>query len=108
VVECRGHSNFRSNAVTSINALPFVQSTSAIAARINDASGDKFSEEKMVTAAGPATSRVNGTAGDFFNYGAASFNEIHLHKGEFLHNIGLRGQGMLISVLDGGFFIIPP
>ena len=41
--------------------------------------------------------------GDFFNYGTASFNEIHLHKGEFLHNIGLRGQGMMITVLDGGF-----
>jgi serine protease AprX len=89
------------NAITSINALPFVQSTSAIAARINDAMGDKFSEEKI---ADPVTSRVNGTAGDFFNYGAASFNEIHLHKGEFLHNIGMRGQGMLITVLDGGFF----
>ena len=48
-------------------------------------------------------SRTGGTEGDFFNYGTASFNEIHLHKGEFLHNIGLRGQGMIVTVLDGGF-----
>ena len=41
---------------------------------------------------------------DYFNYGANSFNEIHLHKGEFLHNIGLRGQGMQIAILDGGFY----
>jgi serine protease AprX len=89
------------NAITSINALPFVQNTSAIAARINNGNGDKFGEEKT---ADPLTSRINGVAGDFFNYGTASFNEIHLHKGEFLHNIGMRGQGMLITVLDGGFF----
>ena len=38
------------------------------------------------------------------NYGAASFNEIHLHNGEFLHNIGLRGQDRMITLLDGGFF----
>ena len=47
--------------------------------------------------------KSQGIQADFFNYGTNSFNEIHLHKGEFLHNIGLRGQGMLISILDGGF-----
>jgi subtilisin family serine protease len=41
---------------------------------------------------------------DFFNYGAGSLAEINLHKGQFLHNIGLRGQGMVIAILDGGFF----
>ena len=40
---------------------------------------------------------------DYFNYGIFSFNEIHLHNGEFLHNIGLRGQGMQIAILDNGF-----
>jgi hypothetical protein len=41
---------------------------------------------------------------DFFNYGTGSLAEINLHKGQFLHNIGLRGQGMVIAILDGGFF----
>jgi hypothetical protein len=41
---------------------------------------------------------------DFFNYGTGSLAEINLHKGQFLHNIGLRGQGMAIAILDGGFF----
>ena len=40
---------------------------------------------------------------DYFNYGTNSFNEIHLHNGEFLHNIGLRGQGMQIGMLDNGY-----
>ena len=41
---------------------------------------------------------------DFFNYGTGSLAEINLHKGQFLHNIGMRGQGIAIAILDGGFF----
>src|SRR4030095_7472375 len=44
------------------------------------------------------------TTTDFFNYGTGSLTEINLHKGKFLHNIGMRGQGMVIAILDGGFF----
>ena len=90
------------NAITAINALPFVQSTSAIAARTSNIDRDKYNNENVITP--PVTSRMDGIEGGFFNYGTTSYNEIHLHKGEFLHDIGLRGQGMLISVLDGGFF----
>ena len=90
-------------AITAINALPFVQSTSGIAAR--DGSGrinnNKFEEE--IFALPPSTQRETGTTADYFNYGTASYNEIHLHNGEFLHNIGLRGQGMQIAMLDNGF-----
>lgn len=90
------------NAITAINSLPFVQSTSALAARTN-APANKFDE--YVTDQGSAsTSRNAGTTGDHFDYGSSSFNEIHLHNGEFLHNIGLRGEGMQIAILDGGFF----
>ncbi len=89
------------NALTAINALPFVENSSAIAARpVLD--GNKINEELIFlpkTGAKPA-----GIKSNYFNYGANSFNEIHLHKGEFLHNIGLRGQGMQIAILDGGFF----
>ncbi|MBL7745360.1 MAG: S8 family serine peptidase, partial [Chitinophagaceae bacterium] len=95
------------NALAAINALPFVQSSSAIAAKINTTvpGKNKFSEElQVVPVIPPSQGRVQGTEGDFFNYGNSSYNEIHLHKGEFLHNIGLRGQGMQIAMLDGGFF----
>jgi serine protease AprX len=37
-----------------------------------------------------------------YNYGL-SFNQIHLHNGEFLHNHGFSGQGMQMAVTDGGF-----
>ncbi|MEO5564545.1 MAG: S8 family peptidase [Chitinophagaceae bacterium] len=91
------------NAITSINTLPFVQSSSAIALRESDISHKPMLEEQM-NLVETSAAKGEGTQADFFNYGTNSFNEIHLHKGEFLHNIGLRGQGMQIAILDGGFF----
>ncbi len=90
-------------AITTINSFPFVQSVNGIAAR--NASGgktanEKFSLEERMT---PVTSFTERVAADYYNYGTASYNEIHLHLGEFLHNIGLRGQGMQIAMLDNGF-----
>jgi hypothetical protein len=91
------------NALSAINALPFVQSTSAISAKINNESFNKYIEESLITPLNSAAAKTEGIEADYFNYGTGSFNEIHLHKGEFLHNIGLRGQGMQIAMLDGGF-----
>ena len=92
------------NAITTINAFPFVVSTTGVAAKIGPPEPDgKFGMESIEGPVPPQTQRLTGTM-DFFNYGATSFNEIHLHNGEFLHNIGLRGQGMQIAVMDGGFF----
>src|SRR5947209_2618824 len=38
----------------------------------------------------------------FYNYGQ-SFDQVHIHNGEFLHDIGLRGQSMIIGMLDAGY-----
>jgi serine protease AprX len=88
------------NAITTINGLSFVQSVAPIAARTQNST-----TEKLTIADQPyiSSQRVTGLT-DFFNYGAGSLAEINLHKGQFLHNIGLRGQGMVIAILDGGFF----
>ena len=90
------------NAIAAINALPFVQNTSAIASRASTIEKNKFIEDikpLLEISARPAEIKS-----DYFNYGAGSYNEIHLHNGEFLHNIGLRGQQMQIALLDGGYF----
>lgn len=92
-------SNSDPNAVNTITAFPFVQSVTGVAARAAATPG-KYAVEEIVTPALPQ-GRV---AADYFNYGTNSYNEIHLHFGEFLHNVGLRGQGMQIAMLDGGFF----
>jgi hypothetical protein len=94
------------NAITTISGFTFVQSVSGLAARVKNNSDvssiNKFGAEEVVMPLPPQ--RPMRVAADFFNYGTGSFNEIHLHNGEFLHNIGLRGQGMQIAILDGGFF----
>ncbi len=89
------------NVINVVNALPFVQSVTGLAARTTAEPGkNKFEAEEQVMIE-PSPQR---TQGDYFNYGTASGNEIRLHQGDFLHNIGLRGQGMHIALLDGGFY----
>ncbi len=89
------------NAIAAINALPFVQEISSIAAR----PGNKVNKHKEeIIPIPPANGRPAQIKTDYFNYGANSFNEIHLHNGEFLHNLGLQGHGMQIAMMDGGFF----
>ncbi|HEX3165194.1 MAG TPA: S8 family serine peptidase, partial [Chitinophagaceae bacterium] len=89
------------NAITTINALSFVQSVAAIATRTRNST-----TSKLIIADQPYVPSQRGAdiTADFFNYGPGSLAEINLHKGQLLHNIGLRGQGMAIAMLDGGFF----
>lgn len=56
----------------------------------------------------PAPYRANGiegTAGitDFYNYGG-NYAQVHIHEGEYLHNLGFHGEGMTITILDAGFY----
>ena len=94
------------NAQATINGFSFVQSTSGIAARIGKSVTVEINIENKIEfnfASLNGNLRTEHTTSDYYNYGPASFNEIHLHNGEFLHNIGLRGQGMQIAMLDNGF-----
>ncbi|HEY0059165.1 MAG TPA: S8 family serine peptidase [Flavisolibacter sp.] len=88
-------------ALQAINQLTFVKTVQPIAARSSGQSRSnghkKFGEES--TGIPALTARA---AADFYNYGA-SFNQVHLHNGEFLHNLGLRGQNMVIGLLDAGY-----
>src|SRR5258706_11300298 len=38
-----------------------------------------------------------------YNYGS-SFGQIHIHNGEFLHQKGFTGKGMIIAIIDAGFY----
>jgi serine protease AprX len=90
------------NAISAINALSYVQSTSSVAAREAPGNKNKFPGDGKPLS--NSLARTAQTESDYFNYGAGSLAEIRLHNGEFLHNIGLRGQGMQIAMLDGGYF----
>jgi serine protease AprX len=84
-------------AISWINSLPFVQSTRGVAARMA-VSGARKSTAEATLSDNRETSVLAGPA----DYGS-SFAQVRLHHGDFLYNIGLRGQGMIISLFDGGF-----
>lgn len=97
-------------ALAKINSFSFVQAAAPIAARMANADGkveNKY-QSGIQQAAGTVPSgsssvqRTFGVTADYYNYGL-SYNQVHIHNGEFLHNIGLRGQGMVIGMLDAGF-----
>ena len=96
-------------ALVKINSFTFVKSSSAIAARVmpsnkvSATSKNKLEEESYSNSIAQNSYRVSGNLGTAdVNYGS-SFQQIHIHEGEYLHNKGFRGNGITIAVLDGGF-----
>ena len=91
-------------ALTKINSFPFVQSVSPIAPRLMQAGTvhEKFSNELIEPALQAGNQVTQRHQNIQLNYGQ-TFNQIHIHNGEFLHDRGFQGEGMIISVLDGGF-----
>ena len=86
-------------AITKINSFPFVKTNTAIAPRTKEgARGNKFveTEENIITGKQQSPQDVQ------LDYGG-TINQIKIHKGEFLHNMGFTGQTMTIAVLDAGF-----
>lgn len=88
-----------SAALQKIRSFSFVKTATSIAAReVGGRNGTQAFAKTLTTLAAPAFN----PATNFYDYGA-SYEQVHLHNGEFLHNIGLRGQGMTIGMLDAGF-----
>jgi serine protease AprX len=93
------------NALTKINAYPFVKKSAAIAPRLfpgNNPGEEKFKEENRLSAPTQSNriTQVNGT--DALNYGN-TYNQVHIHEGEYLHDRGFTGKNMIIAILDAGF-----
>ncbi len=94
------------NALIKINSYPFVKITAPLGLRTqgnpNNNRINKYTE--TVTPLDPAavdhTARMNGEMA--LNYGN-NFNQIHIHRGEYLHNHGLTGRGIIMAILDAGF-----
>jgi len=91
------------SVIDAISTLPFVKTTAPTGffkAQTAEPYSDKFTYEYTGTLSPAAT---QGQTGDVFNY-AYSYNQVHIHNGEFLHNQGFTGQGITIAVLDAGFY----
>ena len=90
-----------SAALQKIRALPFVKFSQGVAFRTIPTQAPVNKREPAVETSRPANQAQRTTA-DVFNYGS-SYKQIHIHQGEYLHNKGFSGQGMMIAVLDAGF-----
>ena len=85
-------------ALAKINSLPFVIATQPVRRPVvQGVPNNKF----IVPVNNNSISLLRPQA-NAFDYGS-SFGQIHIHQGEFLHNLGFAGQGMLIAMLDAGF-----
>lgn len=89
-------------AIDKISSFSFVKSARGIGYRmLKDSFNDKLkspSNPVNITAAG----RPLGITTDTYNYGS-NYSQVHIHKGEFLHNKGFHGETIQIAVLDAGF-----
>ena len=100
-----------SSAIDKINSFPFVVTTQPLKRTANpklslrnkwedSITKNKFSERSSNISSSLAPSHVSG---DYYSYGDA-FDQVHIHNGEYLHNKGFHGEGMLIAILDAGFY----
>ena len=93
-------------AIQKINQFAFVITTAPVKrlapAFIGNRTG-KFDNNKFTEQVKKITSPASPLTGNFYSYGN-SFAQINIHNGQYLHNKGFRGEGMLIAILDAGFY----
>lgn len=88
-------------ALQKISNFPFVNSTAAIARRF--ARSSKFEEplyvEDEIRAFPRKQQRITANVLDY----GTSFSQVHIHNGDYLHELGFRGENMIIVMLDAGY-----
>ncbi len=101
-----------SAALSKISSFSFVKNTSPIAARLaqplvvplKTAAGKFEFYSQLPSSPDFATAHPNRVAGttDFYSYGTNA-GQVHIHEGEYLHNLGFHGEGITIAMLDAGY-----
>jgi len=101
-----------SAALSEINDLAFVKQVSPVALAANNYPIDSiqikvnkahiYHRYESITGENQ-TENIQGASQNYFDY-ATAYSQIHIHHGEFLHNLGFHGEGICIAILDAGFF----
>ncbi len=87
-------------ALQKINQFSFVQNSSPVKRKI---SSTFITRNKYLQNSNSTNTNSSTQDGNVFSYGN-SYDQIHIHEGEYLHNKGFRGEGMLLSIIDAGFY----
>ncbi len=97
-------------AIVKINSFPFVVKTSPVKRLIRSNLAGRNQSPKLVQKSklneeirGISSPASPPVAGNYYSYGN-SYAQVHIHNGEYLHNKGFRGEGMLIAIIDAGFY----
>jgi subtilisin family serine protease len=90
------------NALARINTFPFVKRSNTVAPR---SSTRHLLSTELPDETKEAPVSVKHAAGQTtaLDYGRM-YNQIHIHNGDYLHNLGFSGQGMTIAIIDAGFY----
>jgi hypothetical protein len=86
------------NAINAINLLPFVNQT--IVVQRLAVQGADVDFEEILDNTNRSQIQINVT--HLYPYGF-TYNQNHLHKIDYLHEMGFRGEGLHIAVIDAGF-----
>ena len=86
--------------IAAIEALPYVQVVSKSPVTIVNESEKQFFTNESFNSNSPHSANLKESS--FFDYGP-SYNQIHMLRGEEMHEMGYRGEGMVIAVLDAGY-----
>ena len=91
-------------ALARINSFSFVISATPIAPLVS--TNNPVNKEldgpppAILAPAGPLPQQL---LSDYYGYGRSN-GQVKIHAGEFLHNLGFRGEGMQLAMLDAGFY----
>lgn len=90
-------------ALAKINTFPFVSATQPLKRLINTTGRNGQVKKNKLNEQIYDITAPEKITGDYYSYGN-SYDQIHIHNGEYLHDKGFRGQGMIIAILDAGFY----
>ncbi len=90
-----------SATLNAVMALPFVQNVSHVWKKNGLSGKNKFETLNVVPMSSVRQTRPVETQS--YSYGLG-YNQIHIMNGDYLHDLGFRGEGMVITLLDGGFY----
>jgi hypothetical protein len=89
--------------VNAIKNLPFVQAVNPVGPGSTSLKSPKNKFNEKIEKLNASSLKTEKVAGNHYDYGNA-YGQIHIHNGELLHNKGFTGKGMIISIIDAGFY----